>query len=167
MRRLEFASLPALVTGVALSVAITIGTGLVWVGVGADVRARVSPPQAITLIGFWLVIVVLALAVGSSRVWANEDGVTTRNVLRVARFDPRDIVAVRLRPSDPWACLVVHVPGGEPRRHAILAIQSLEGAAARSRVEQLRAWIGERQAEADGRSDTRAEPDDGESADSD
>nr|WP_255622274.1 PH domain-containing protein [Tessaracoccus sp. OS52] len=80
------------------------------------------------------------LSLGYSRLWADEDGVTIRNgpVLRKFRID--EIAGLRLRQGDAWAYLLIKHDGGVKRR-AVLAIQSLEGANAKSKMRQLRHWL--------------------------
>lgn len=134
--------MPALITGLGLSTVLVVGAGWFWIALGHDIRVQVTLPQLATLIFFVFIMCAMMTSIGLSKVWANEDGVTTRNMLRARTFKPEDIVGVRLRQGDPWAFLLVRNPAGdEPKRHAILAIQSLEGARAQRKAEQLREWL--------------------------
>ena len=142
VKSLQFMTRPAMLTGLAGSVALMLGAMWVWSALGSDIRSRVTVLQAGTLVFFVLLMVAMMLSIGFSKVWADGNGVTTRNVFRVRTHPLSEVLGVRLRHGDPWAYLLVRDPDSdEPKRHAILAIQSLEGERGMNKVLQLRKWL--------------------------
>lgn len=138
--RLSYTSPPALMTGVVLSIVLMATSLFFWWALGKEVRDRVTWPQAGTLLFFVLVMVAIMLSLGYSRLWANEDGVTVRNGPFLHRFRIDEVAGVRLRPGDAWSSLLIKGEG-ELRRRPVLAIQFLEGEAAKRKVVELRRWL--------------------------
>ena len=138
--RLSYTSPPALMTGVVLSIVLMASSLFFWWALGKEVRDRVTWPQAGTLLFFVLVMVAILLSLGYSRLWANEDGVTVRNGPFLHRFRIDEVAGVRLRPGDAWSSLLIKGEG-ELRRRPVLAIQFLEGEAAKRKVVELRRWL--------------------------
>lgn len=138
--RLSYTSPPALMTGVVLSIVLMASSLFFWWALGKEVRDRVTWPQAGTLLFFVLVMVAIMLSLGYSRLWANEDGVTVRNGPFLHRFRIDEVAGVRLRPGDAWSSLLIKGEG-ELRRRPVLAIQFLEGEAAKRKVVELRRWL--------------------------
>ncbi|MCC2593206.1 PH domain-containing protein [Tessaracoccus sp. OS52] len=138
--RLSFTSVTVLLTSVVLSVVLLVSAMWGWYAIGASVRSQITALQAGTLLFFLVFMIGFMLSLGYSRLWADEDGVTIRNgpVLRKFRID--EIAGLRLRQGDAWAYLLIKHDGGVKRR-AVLAIQSLEGANAKSKMRQLRHWL--------------------------
>lgn len=138
--RLSYTSPPALMTGVVLSIVLMASSLFFWWALGKEVRDRVTWPQAGTLLFFVLVMVAIMLSLGYSRLWANEDGVAVRNGPFLHRFRIDEVAGVRLRPGDAWSSLLIKGEG-ELRRRPVLAIQFLEGEAAKRKVVELRRWL--------------------------
>ncbi|MDO4783531.1 MAG: PH domain-containing protein [Propionibacteriaceae bacterium] len=142
VKPLDYVSRPVMWTALAGSVVLMVAAMYGWFSLGQEIRVSISGLQLGTLVFFVLVMVAIMLSVGYSRMWANADGVTVRNMFRVRTFAPDDIVGVRFREGDPWAYLLLRDEGAdEPKRHAILAIQSLERAEATTKVLRLRQWL--------------------------
>lgn len=141
--RLHYTSPPALATGVVLSIVLMSSALYGWWAIGRDIRDRITWAQGATLLFFVLLMVAILLSVGYSRLWADENGVTVRNGPLLRRYRIEDIAGVRLRKGDAWAGLLIK-GGDELKRRPVLAIQSLEGAAAERKVVELRRWLVER-----------------------
>lgn len=142
VKTLDYMSRPAMWTALVGSIVLMIASMYGWFAVGAEIRSRVTGLQLGTLIFFVLMIVAIMLSIGYSRLWANPDGVTVRNMFRVRAFPLTEILGVRFRDGDPWAYLLLRDPNSdEPKRYPILAIQSLERGGATTKVLRLRQWL--------------------------
>ncbi|MDO4718134.1 MAG: PH domain-containing protein [Propionibacteriaceae bacterium] len=142
VKNLDYVSRPVMWTALVGSIVLMVLAMYGWFSLGQEIRAKVTEFQLATLIFFVLVMVAIMLSIGYSRMWANDDGVTVRNMFRVRTFALSDIVGVRFREGDPWAFLLLRDEGAEePKRHAILAIQSLERGEATTKVLRLRQWL--------------------------
>lgn len=140
-RRLMFTSVPALLTGLLLSVVLFIFVLYGWYAVGADIRSQISVFQAVTLLAVALVMLGIMLSVGYSRFWADERGISIRNGPVLRRFPIDEVAGLRLRDGDPWAYLLVKDGKGGVKRKAVLAIQQLEGVRGKRKVSQVRRWL--------------------------
>lgn len=138
--RLSYTSPPALATGVVLAIVLMSFSLFGWWALGKDIRDRVTWAQGGTLLLIVLLMVAILLSIGYSRLWADENGVTVRNGVFLHRYRIEQIAGVRLRPGDAWAGLLIK-GDGEVKRRGVLAIQSLEGAAAQRKVVELRRWL--------------------------
>ncbi len=76
-------------------------------------------------------------ALARCRVDADEGGLTVVNGYRSHRLDWNQVVAVTLRPGNPWA--VLDLSDGTTR--SALGIQGSDGARAQRQVRQLRALV--------------------------
>lgn len=142
VKRLDYVSRPVMWTALVGSIVLMTAAMYGWFALGKDIRDRITGLQLGTLIFFVLIMVAMMLSIGYSRLWANADGVTVRNMFRVKTFGLDEIIGVRFREGDPWAFLLLRDPSAdEPKRHAILAIQSLERAEATTKVLKLRQWL--------------------------
>ncbi len=141
--RLSYVSIPVLATSLALSMLLLAGALYFWYVLGPDVRARVTMPQAATLLVFVIVMVAIMLGVGYSRLWAGDGEVVVRNGPFIKHYPVERIAGLRLRKGDAWAYLLVKDPDSETglRRRAVLAIQSIEGEGAGRKVRELRRWL--------------------------
>ena len=141
--RLSYASGPALMTGVVLSIVLMSSALFGWWALGKEVRDRVTWAQAGTLLFFVLLMVAIMLSIGYSRLWADGDQVVVRNGPFLHRHPVASIAGVRMRPGDAWASLLIK-GDGELKRRPVLAIQSLEGASGQAKLVDLRRWLVER-----------------------
>ena len=131
----------------AFSALLVIATVGIAVGLGAEVRANFTPLQTITLLIFVAFIVVLIMALGLSYGRAERDGFAWRNGIRTHRVEWSEIRGLVFRSGDPWAYLLVESPNAlsdEPRRIAVMAIQSTDRASAHDKADRLRGLIAER-----------------------
>lgn len=140
-RRLVFTSVPALLTGVLLSVVLFIFVLYGWYAIGADIRSQISVFQALTLLAVALIMLGILLSVGYSRFWADERGVIIRNGPVLRKFGIDEVAGLRLRDGDPWAYLLIKDGKGGVKRRAVLAIQQLEGVRGKRKVSQVRRWL--------------------------
>ncbi len=140
-QRLAFTSVPALLTSLLLSVVLFIAVLYGWYAIGPEIRSQISLSQSITLLVVALTMVAVMLSVGYSRLYADERGVVIRNGPVLRKFPIDRVAGLRLRDGDPWAYLLVKDGKGGAGRHAVLAIQQLEGARGKRKVTQLRRWL--------------------------
>lgn len=152
--RVVFMSTAVLMTAVVLSATLMFAAMYGWYAIGHEVRSQVTWPQAGTLLFFMFFMIAMMMSLGYSRLWADEDGVVIRNGPVLRRFQVEDIAGLRLRPGDAWAYLLIKDGEGGVQRRAVLAIQQLEGAGARKKIRQLRAWLKANGANAKGVTDT-------------
>lgn len=138
--RLSFTSPPALMTSVVASIVLMSAALYGWWALGQEIRSQITWLQGATLLFFVLVMIVVMLSIGYSRIWAADDVVTIRNGPLVRRYRIDSIAGLRLRSGDAWATLLIK-EGGEVKRQPTLAIQSLEGQRAQRKVRQLRRWL--------------------------
>ncbi|GAA1372281.1 hypothetical protein GCM10009638_04420 [Luteococcus sanguinis] len=143
---LEFRSLPALMMGGVLSTVLVLAALLGWVMLGGEIRQQFNIPQILTLIGFIVIIIGIMMAIGLSKLVADDTGITVRNGLRTNHFGWDEITDVQLSEGDPWAYLVTTRldDQGYEKNHMVLAIQSSEGPAAQQHATQLRELVLER-----------------------
>lgn len=139
--RLAFTSTSVLLTATVLSMILMLAAMYGWYAIGYSVRSQITWPQLATLAFFVLAMIAMMMSIGYSRIWADEDGVVVRNGPVLRRFRVDQIAGLRLRDGDPWAYLLVKDGAGGVRRRAVLAIQQMEGAGARRKVRDLRAWL--------------------------
>ena len=102
-----------------------------------DVRDQFTNFQKGTVIAMMLVALVIGHALSRCRVDADEDGLTVVNGYRSHQLDWNQVVAVTLRPGNPWALL--DLSDGTTR--AAMGIQGSDGNRARRQVQQLRALV--------------------------
>lgn len=138
--RLSFTSPPALMTAVVASIVLLAFAMYGWWALGREIRQQITWPQATTLLVVIFAMIAIMLAVGYSRLWANEKGVIVRNGLFLRRYSLDEIAGVRLRPGDAWSTLLIK-KDGELVRKPVLAIQFIEGESGQRKVVSLRRWL--------------------------
>ena len=139
--RLVFTSSGVLMVAVVGSMVLMLAAMFGWYAIGPEIRSRMTWPQAATLLFFLLFMIGAMMSIGYSRLWADEDGVVVRNGPVVRRFRIDEIAGLRLRQGDAWAYLLIKEGSGGIRRRAVLSIQQMEGAGARRKMRDLRAWL--------------------------
>jgi hypothetical protein len=128
--------------GVRLA-AVVVGTlflvtlGGVWIALPDEVQYGFSFAQWLTFLGMVVVVLVIGHALARCRVDADDAGLTLVNGYRTHRLDWSQVVAVTLRPGNPWA--VLDLTDGTAR--SALGIQGSDGARAVRQTRQLRALI--------------------------
>ncbi len=127
--------------GVVLSTLFVGGAVLLLVAF-ADPGVIADADRA-AIVGIAVVVVAVSTILGRARAVADDDGLVVRNPIRTRRLAWEEIVAVRLGRHDSWAELDLADGTSLP----VIAVQSADGARARSDV----AWLAARVAEHEGR----------------
>jgi hypothetical protein len=123
----------ATVCGVLL-VATVVG---VWFGLPDDVQHGFTVPEWVTFVAMVLGALAIAHALARCRVDADESGLTLVNGYRTHRMVWSQVVAVTLRPGNPWA--VLDLTDGTAR--SAMGIQGSDGERAKRQARQLRALV--------------------------
>jgi hypothetical protein len=109
----------------------------VWLTLPQAGRDAFTGLQRLTVIAMFLVGVVLGHALGRCRVDADESGLRVVNGYRSHALSWPQVVAVRLRPGNPWATFDL----ADGTSLAAMGIQGSDGRRARRQVRQLRSLI--------------------------
>jgi hypothetical protein len=125
------------VASVVLAVVLVGTVVAVWYAMPPDIRQQFTTFQKATVIAMMLAGIVVGHALSRCRVDADEGGLTLVNGYRTHRLDWNQVVAVSLRPGNPWALL--DLSDGTTR--SALGIQGSDGDRARRQVRQLRALV--------------------------
>jgi hypothetical protein len=110
---------------------------IVWIALPDEVQHGFTVGQWGTFLAMVAGIVAIGHALARCRVDADEAGVTVVNGYRTHRMDWSQVVAVTLRPGNPWA--VLDLTDGTAR--SAMGIQGSDGARARRQTRELRALI--------------------------
>jgi hypothetical protein len=133
----RFRPLGVRVAGWMFGLALLAVGVVVWFTFPPDVRDAFTVLQRATLIGLFLVGVVMGHAMGRCRVDADDSGLRVVNGYRTHELSWPQVVAVRLRPGNPWATLDL----ADGTSLAAMGIQGSDGRRARRQVGRLRALI--------------------------
>jgi len=109
----------------------------VWFAWGADVRARFTPGQRVTLGLFGLGGFAVWFALMRSRVTADDHGLTVVNGYRTRAFEWSQVLAINLRRGAPWAGLDL----SDGTSISMIAIQGSDGQRAIRAVRELRRLV--------------------------
>lgn len=128
--------------GVRLAVRLFGGLLLVtvvaiWLAFPDSGRDSFTTLQRITLVIFGVMITAIGNALSRCRIDVDEAGLRVVNGYRTHRFTWAEVVAVTLRPGNPWAVLDL----SDGTSQAALGIQGSDGARAVAQVRRLRALI--------------------------
>lgn len=115
---------------------LVVGTG-VWLGLPAEAQDAFTLLQRATVIALFLGAVVIGHALGRCRVDAGEQGLRVVNGYRTYDLSWAQVVAVRLRPGNPWATLDL----ADGTSLSAMGIQGSDGQRARRQVVELRGLI--------------------------
>lgn len=118
-----------LVVGLAVLCTVT------WVTMDAEIRAKFTVFEKLTMAAIALGILVCVHALTRSRVTATRDALVVVNGYRRRELEWAEVVAVRMPPGAPWARLDL-ADGSEI---SAMGIQGSDGASAKRAVRQLRA----------------------------
>ena len=105
----------------------------VWLTLPQEARDGFTPLQRLTVALMLLGAVIAGHAMGRCRVDADDDGLTVVNGYRTHRLEWGQVVAVTLRPGNPWAVLDL----SDGTTCSAMGIQGSEGARARRQARQL------------------------------
>jgi hypothetical protein len=109
----------------------------VWVALPNDVQHGFTVAQWATFLAMVVGVLAVGHALARSRVEADDSGVRLINGYRTHRMDWSQVVAVTLRPGNPWA--VLDLTDGTAR--SAMGIQGSDGKRAVRHTRQLRALI--------------------------
>jgi hypothetical protein len=129
--------------GWLFGLALFVVGAVVWLAFPQEVRDAFTGLQRATVIAMFLGGVVVGHALGRCRVDAHEGGLRVVNGYRTRDLSWAQVVAVRLRPGNPWATLDL----ADGTSLAAMGIQGSDGQRARRQVRQLRALIEARSAQ--------------------
>lgn len=115
--------------------AVVVVLVVLTVAIGARLPEdyRFTTSQAGTIWALIGVVALLAAAVSTSRVTADDQGLTFVNAFRRRTFGWAEIAGISMREGAPWPTLVTR----DDRRFPLFAIQGSEGRAARQAVQWL------------------------------
>ncbi|MET9020390.1 PH domain-containing protein [Actinopolymorpha sp. NPDC004070] len=123
----------ALVVAVAMGVLLTAAAAGLWIAFPAEIRAKFSWPQTLTLLAFLAVLLFGLYRLGRMRLRADDAGVTIVNLTRTHTLEWAQVVRVNLRRGDPW----VQLDLDDGTTVSVMAIQSADGDRARAAARQL------------------------------
>ncbi|WP_141211156.1 PH domain-containing protein [Enemella dayhoffiae] len=121
-----------------LSAVIVLGLLLGWWAIGADVRARFTAFQVITLLAIAGGGIAIMMAMALSTVTADPSGLTVRNAVLSRRLSWDEVEDVRWGPGASWAHLILTDNPDDPSRVPMLALQTVDGRRTRAAVDRLR-----------------------------
>lgn len=138
-----------IITAIVFTVLLVGGAVVGWIALPAEIRARFTILQVLTLLAILgLLVAVMWLLAGSS-VRADAEGLRIRNAWRVHHIGWEQIRRIHLRPGDPWATLERRAapppaPDEDAPRLMMMGIQGSEGEPARQAVADLNAELARR-----------------------
>lgn len=140
--RMTVRNIPALVIGAVLSLIILGGPAAMWFSMDHEARAQWSTSELLTIVAILLVIVVLVMSVGLSKVSVGPEGVYVRNLMFAHRHGFDEVETFTMSGGDPWLYLkLVDTPEQEGDSRMVLAVQRAQGDVTEERIELLRAMI--------------------------
>ena len=127
------------------TLALCLLTAIGWFLLPAEIRALFTLSQRLTLLGVLALLIGGMVALASSYVRADANGLRIRNGLRAHAVPWDRVHKVILRPGDPWALLLVRPEDGRPfeadidaEKRQMMGIQTVDGAFAKDAVNELR-----------------------------
>ncbi len=133
------------VIAIIATFALCLMTAIGWFLLPAEVRALFTLSQRLTLLGVLALLVVGMVALASSYVRADANGLRIRNGLRVHAVPWDRVHKIILRPGDPWALLLITPADGRPfqadldaEKRQLMGIQTVDGLLAKAAVNELR-----------------------------
>jgi hypothetical protein len=134
---LRFRPLGVRVVGTVCGVLLLVTLVGVWFALPDDVQHEFTVPQWVTCVAMVLGALAIGHALARCRVDADESGLTLVNGYRTHRMAWSQVVAVHLRPGNPWATL--DLTDGTAR--SAMGIQGSDGQRAIRQTRQLRALV--------------------------
>ena len=127
------------------TLAICIVAVIGWLLLPAEIRALFPLTHRLALLAIWALLIAIMVALASSYVRADAQGLKIRNVLRVHHVPWGRVHKIILRPGDPWAQLLLKPVDGQPfeadldaDRRSLMGIQAVDGPRATAAVNELR-----------------------------
>ena len=93
--------------GFAVTVALCALTAVWWFALPADIRELFTLSQRLTMLGVLALLVAVIVAVATSSVRADADGLLIRNGLRTHAVPWSRVHKIIFRNGDPWAQLLL------------------------------------------------------------
>jgi hypothetical protein len=125
------------IVAVVLVVGLAVVCAMAWIGFDADIKAKFTVFEKLTMAFIALLILACVHALTRSRVRATRDRLIVVNGYRRRELAWAQIVAVRMPPGAPWARLDL-TDGSEI---SAMGIQGSDGARARAAVRDLRTLV--------------------------
>lgn len=133
------------VFGAFMAFALVALTTVFWLALPAAVRALFSLSQRLTLLAVLALLVGVIVALVTSSVRADADGLSIRNGLRTHAVPWDRVHKVIFRSGDPWAQLLLTPEDGsafevdlDAEKRQLMGIQAVDGPRAHAAVEELR-----------------------------
>jgi len=127
------------------TLALCLLTAIGWFLLPTEVRVLFTLSQRLTLLGVLALLIVGMVALASSYVRADANGLRIRNGLRVHAVPWGRVHKIILRPGDPWALLLITPEDGRPfeadidaEKRQRMGVQTVDGALAKAAVNELR-----------------------------
>ena len=127
------------------TLALCLLTAIGWFLLPTEVRVLFTLSQRLTLLGVLALLIVGMVALASSYVRADANGLRIRNGLRVHAVPWGRVHKIILRPGDPWALLLITPEDGRPfeadidaEKRQLMGVQTVDGASAKAAVNELR-----------------------------
>jgi len=117
-----------------MACALTVTVVAVWLAFPPEVRAQFTVFQEATLLLIGLILFSAGFALARCRLDVDEQGLTVVNGYRTHRYEWGQVLAISLRPGNPWAVLDLSDGTSQP----VMAIQGSDGPRARTHVRQVR-----------------------------
>lgn len=140
------------VTAVLFSLSLASASVLGWMMLPPDLQAMFTPSQLVTLLLILMGLIAVMVALASSSVRADADGLRVRNGLRTHEVPWDEVHRILLRRGDPWAIALIK-PQDRPfeveldaEKRQLMGIQASDGALAAAAVEELRRRLHEHRA---------------------
>lgn len=119
------------------AVAIVAAVAFLWLMLPGEVQAEFSVGQRITLIGFFVAVLVVLNGIFRTSARATVDGLTVVNGYRGHELEWGQLVRISLTPNRPWALLDLD----DGTTLAVMAIQSADGKRATTSARELARMI--------------------------
>ncbi|WP_370247278.1 PH domain-containing protein [Nocardioides sp.] len=110
---------------------------MLWISFDENTKQAVTPFQRGTAVLMFGLGLACLHALARCRVTATEDALVVVNGYRSRRLEWPQVIAIRLRPGQPWATLDLN----DGSTVSVMALQGSDGARARQGVAALRALL--------------------------
>jgi asparagine N-glycosylation enzyme membrane subunit Stt3 len=131
--------------GFVITAALCALTAFWWFALPADIRVLFTLSQRLTLLAVLALLVGVIVAVATSSVRADAEGLRIRNGLRRYAVPWSRVHKIIFRSGDPWAQLLLVPDDGrvfevslDAEKRQLMGIQAVDGASAHAAVEELR-----------------------------
>ena len=131
--------------GFAIILALCGFTAFWWFALPTEIRDLFTVSQRLTLLGVLALLVGVVVAVATSSVRADTEGLRIRNGLRRHTVPWPRVHKIIFRSGDPWAQLLLVPDDGrvfevslDAEKRQLMGIQAVDGAQAQAAVEELR-----------------------------